>query len=59
MARYLTVKVRAELVAMLRRCKRPGEPLSDTFKNLLDPTRIFEREAEARERDKAEAGKGG
>lgn len=59
MPKYVSVKVRAELVELLKRCRRPGEPLSDTFKNILDPVRIYDREAEARARDKAGEGKGG
>ena len=53
MPKYATVKVRAELLELLKRCRRPGEPLSDTFKNIIDPVRVYDREAEAREREKA------
>ena len=53
MPKYVSVKVRAELLELLKRCRRPGEPLSDTFKNIIDPMRVYDREAEAREREKA------
>lgn len=51
MPKYTNIKVRNELVVMLKRCQRPHEPLSDTLKNILDPIRIYERETEARVRD--------
>ena len=59
MPKYTTVRIRAELVEMLKRCQRPHEPLSDVIKTIIDPVRVFERENEARERDKAGAGRGG
>ena len=52
MAKYVGVKLRAELVELLKRCQRPGEPLSDTFKYIIDPVLVFEREKEAKEREK-------
>ena len=53
MPKYVSVKVRAELVEMLKRCRRPGEPLSDTFKYIIDPVLVSQREAEALGREKA------
>lgn len=51
MPKYTSIKVRDVLVVMLKRCQRPHEPLSDTLKAVLDPIRVYEREAEARVRD--------
>ena len=42
--KYTTIRVRHEIVEILRKCQRPGEPLSDTLTALLDPMRIHERE---------------
>lgn len=58
MSRYVNLKVRVELVELLKRCQVPGEPLSDTLKQLLDPVKVHEREREADVRDQAEK-KGG
>ena len=46
MSKYINLKVRVELVDLLKRCQRPGEPLSDTLKALLDPVRVYDRERE-------------
>ena len=56
--KYQTIKVRGELVELLKRCQAPGEPLSDTLKQLLDPVKVFEREKEARGRDQAQKERG-
>ena len=45
---YKHLKVRPDLYALIKRCKRPGESLSDTLKQLLDPVRVHEREQESR-----------
>lgn len=46
MPKYSSLKVRVEIVELLKRCQREGEPLSDTLKQLLDPVRVHERERE-------------
>ena len=44
--KYQSVKLRPEIVELLKRCKRPGESLSEALKALLDPVRVHEREKE-------------
>ncbi len=51
---YKHLKVRPDLYAVIKRCKLPGESLSDTLKWLMDPTRVYERQKQAELRDRAE-----
>jgi len=53
-SKYQNLKVRQELVELLKRCQIPGEPLSDTLKQLLDPVKVWERERQAELRDQAQ-----
>lgn len=46
MTRYQNLKVRKELVDILKRSQLPGEPLSDTLKALIDFVKVYERERE-------------
>ena len=44
--KYQTIKIRREVLEILRGCQREGEPISDTLQSLLDPLRIRDREKE-------------
>ena len=48
MSKYQNLKVKVEMVDLLKHCQKPGETLSETLKALLDPMRVFERVQEAR-----------
>jgi len=53
-SKYKTIKIRGEVLWILRSCQREGEPLSDTLQALLDPLRIRDREKEKAQAEKGE-----
>ena len=44
MSKYQNLKVRIEIIDIIKSCQRPQEPLSDTLKAILDPLKIMERQ---------------
>lgn len=52
MPKYVGIKIKKEILDVIKQCQRPGEPLSDTLLFLLDPLKITGRVNEAAKRGK-------